>query len=161
MNWHQKTVYELLLIYAEVMKELVKRGIAMTANNPIGGYVEVLVCKGLGLERQPPGNRGFDGLDHNTDPPTRYQIKGRYDGSDRGHTGPLHDLGDQLFDYMVMVVVNTDFTVRLAHKIPYAVAWEFARYREKRGDHLLWVGAKVRAHPDVKDIADRLSIGID
>ena len=146
------------------MEELKLRDIAIAADNPAGGYAEALVCRGLGLERQRRGHPGFDGLDRSAEPAVRYQIKGRRNDNDRVHTGPLPNIGRHQFDHLVMVIFNTDFTVRRADKIPYCVvreAWEAWKRKGSSNNFIFQVTNAVRADSRVKNITDLLPDGAD
>ena len=158
-NWREMTVLKLLRTHAKAMEELVRRDIAIAADNPVGGYAEVLVCQGLGLERMPRNHPGFDGLDHNTR--KQYQIKGRRKSKSRVHSGPLRHLEERRFDYLVMVVFNADFTVHRADKIPHDVVLELAKYQKGNRYHIFWMTDAVRADSRVENITDLLPKRID
>ena len=157
-NWCEMPVLKLLRTHAKAMEELVRRDIAIAADNPVGGYAEVLVCQRLGLERMPRNHPGFDGLDANTQ---RYQIKGRRKSKGRVHSGPLRHLEERRFDYLVMVVFNADFTVHRADKIPHDVVLELANYQKGNRYHIFWMTDAVRADSRVENITDLLLNGID
>ena len=145
---------ELLQTHGAVIDELRRRGVVRTRNNPVGDYTEWLVCNRLGLEAQENSRAAFDAVDPEG---IRYQIKGRRSTETSVQFSAIRNLEDGGFHFVVAVVFDDDYSVRLAVKIPHDVVPTFARFYAHTNAHNLVLTANVVEHPNVEDISHRLA----
>lgn len=116
----------LLALYGELMRELKRRGIVRSFNNPVGDLGERFACRVLGLKIAKKSAKGYDAVDEKG---VRYQIKTRWRGA-RGwrNVVGLRDLEDRLFDRMALVILNErTYAVDWLFWFPHEVACEYAR----------------------------------
>ena len=106
-----RVVRELLRQSNAAMEGLLKMGVVRNRNQPVEGVAQVIVCACLDLmlANQP----GFDAIDADG---KKYEIKGIRTDKNNGKTSPIRD--PSLFDYLILVVVATDFRVRSIWKFP-------------------------------------------
>lgn len=156
MDWKETPTLELLQTHDTLLKELARRGVVSTRDNPLGGYAEWLVCKGLKLKGEGNSQKFYDG----TDPRTcdRYQIKGRRPGKGGRVTSPIKGLTPRGFDFVVALVFEEDFAVRHAVKVSHKQILEFsARPGEApRETYTLNLSEKFTARDDVESIKDAI-----
>ena len=105
---------ELLQAHSAVIDELICRGVVKTRNNPIAGYTDWLVCRRLGLQIHGNSQAAFDAVDREG---IRYLIKGRYDSGNAVQLSAIRNLDQHRFDFLIALVFNEDYSVRLAVKI--------------------------------------------
>ena len=74
MNLEELEVIELLRLQADVTKELKRRNIVRTQNNPLGDYTEWLVAQKMNLVL---ANNSAAGYDAKSEAGVTFQIKGR------------------------------------------------------------------------------------
>src|SRR6266852_4642241 len=74
MTFDQESVQGLLMAYSEILRELRRRNLIRSANNPIADIAETLVAVALKLELTSGSTTGHDAKDING---VRYEIKGR------------------------------------------------------------------------------------
>ncbi len=117
MHCDLMSILELLQANGKIIDQLMALEVTTTRDNPVGGYVEWLVCGGLGLRRMPNSHPGFDGIDEANG--HRYQIKSRRSEEDRPMLGGLKGLRPRGFDTLVAVILHEDYTIRHAIAIPY------------------------------------------
>ena len=150
----QMSEIELLQTHAAVIDELKDRRVAKTRNNPIGDYTEWLVCRRMGLEMQANSKKSYDAVDANK---TRYQIKGRKDNRTHVQFSSIRNLDDeQGFDFVIAVVFNDDYSIRIAVKIPHRIVRELAKRQAHTNSHILILTDKAVEHPGVTDIRQHL-----
>ena len=144
---------ELLQAHSAVIGELHRRKVVKTENNPLGDYTEWLVCNRLGLEAQGPSQAGFDATDHQG---VRYQIKGRRSEANSVQFSPIRKLEDHRFDFVIAVIFNGDYSVRLAIKVSYKAVPTLSRYRAYINGYIPIVTSKVVEQDGVVDISHLL-----
>lgn len=149
-------ITQLLAMHSAVMDELRFRNVVRTGNNPTGDYVEWLVASRLGLKLEPNSAKGVDAVD---DDGLRYQIKGRRLAlpASPAQLGVIRGLEVAHFDYLVAVVMNADWSVRWALKIPHAAIAAIATFQKHVNGHVLRVTPATLAVDGVEDISERLS----
>ena len=145
---------ELLQAHSAVIGELRRRKVVRTENNPLGDYTEWLVCNRLGLEAQGPSQAAYDAIDHQG---VRYQIKGRRSEANSVQFSAIRKLKDHGFDFIVAVVFNEDYSVRLAIKVSYDAVPVLARYRAHINGYIPIVTNKVVEQDGVVDISHLLA----
>ena len=123
---------ELLGRWASIMTDMNSRGIVRSDNNPIGDYCEFLVAAHYGVT--PEGN-STAGYDVQTPDGELIQVKGRRlrrDGRKPPHFGAVRNLDDldrPPFDHLIGLLLNRDFGVAEAWKIPIERVRHHATYR--------------------------------
>ena len=145
----QMTEIELLRTHAAIVDELIRRKVVKTRNNPIGDYTEWLVSTRMGLKLEPNSRASFDAKGATG---TRYQIKGRRDSGTHIQFSSIRNLDEQGFDFVVAVVFNDDYSIRLALKIPHRIVPEFAKYQAHTNAYNLILTDRTAEHPGITDI---------
>jgi len=126
---------KLLELYSELMEELRDRELIRTSNNPVADYAEKMAVDYMGLTRLGKEERGHDAVDKYK---RRYQIKGRRitkHNSSR-QLSVIRDLDKKLFDYLVAVIFNEDFSVNEIWKVPYRFVKENSRFSKHQNGHI-------------------------
>lgn len=124
----------LLHLYADLMDELRDRELIRSSNNPVADYAEKIAVETLHLERVRKEEKGYDAVDGRI----KYQIKGRRvtRHNDSRQLGVVRNLEDKLFDFIVAVIFNEDFSVKEIWKIPYQFIKENSRYSSIQNGHI-------------------------
>ena len=124
----------LLHLYADLMNELRDRGLIRSSNNPVADYAEKIAVETLNLERAGKEEKGYDAVGGHI----KYQIKGRritrYNNSRQ--LGVIRNLEERLFDFIVAVIFNEDFSVKEIWKIPHQFIRENSRYSTTQNGHI-------------------------
>lgn len=147
---------ELLQTHGAVIAKLRHRKVVKTENNPIGDYTEWLVCNRLGLQVQGNSKAGFDAVDPQG---VRYQIKGRRSSLNSVQFSPIRNFEKRNFAFVVAVIFNMDYSIRLAVKIAYDAVPELARYRAYINGHILILTDQAVELDGVEDISHLLAQG--
>lgn len=140
---------ELLQTHGAVIEELIRRGVAKTRNNPIGDYTEWLVCKRLKLRAQGNSQAAYDAIDREG---IRYQIKGRCVPGNAVQLSAIRNLDQHGFEFLVALVFNEDYSIRLAVKISHEAVKNLAKYRRHQNGHILTLNQSTVDHDGVEDI---------
>lgn len=132
-NMNEKT---LLRLYSDLMEELRDRALIRTSNNPVADYAEKIAVERLGLSRVGKEERGYDALDKQK---RRYQIKGRRitRHNKSRQLGVIRNLEEHLFDYLIAVIFNEDFSLNEIWKVPYRFVKENSRFSKHQNGHIL------------------------
>lgn len=127
----------LLKLYSELMEELRDRELIRSSNNPVADYAEKIAVEYMGLTRVGKEERGYDAVDRNK---RKYQIKGRRTTRHNGsrQLGVMRDLDQKLFDYLVAVIFDEDFSVNEIWKVPYRFVKENSRFSKHQNGHILF-----------------------
>ena len=148
------SVIELLQTHSAVIDELRCRGVLKTRNNPVGDYTEWLACSRLNLQGQGNSQRAFDAIDHED---IRYQIKGRRSTAQSVLLSPIRNLNQHGFDFVIAVIFNDDYSIRLAVKVNYDAVQALAKYRAYVNGHILTLTDNVVEQDGVENIGNLLS----
>ena len=140
---------ELLQTTSAVIAELRRRGVVKTNNNPIGDYTEWLVCNRLGLKVQGNSRAAFDAVDLQC---KKYQIKGRSSDNNSVQFSTIRNLEQGRFDFVIAVIFNEDYSVRLAVKILHGAVPNLARYQRHVNGYNLVLTSKAVEQDGVEDI---------
>jgi len=154
--WAGTSTRWLLSRYTYVMRELLRRGVIRTANNPIGDIAEALVAAYYGGERQRFSHRGWDVT---TPDGERIEVKAlRHTGRTRRNLSPV-----RTSDYDAVVVVEFDelFRVLGAMRFERAFVESCFPHRAHVNGRIITLTDKVRSDPRVErlPIADDLLVG--
>lgn len=149
------SVSKLLSTHSSIMDELRRRNIIRTYNNPVSDYTEWLVSSKLKLSLSQKSQAGYDAIDERG---KRYQIKGRRSTelNKSRQLGVIRDLDAKKFDYLVGVILNSDYSVKYAALIPHRLVSKLSKYSNHQNGHLLHLREKVLSERGVKDITDKL-----
>jgi hypothetical protein len=150
------SVVELLMLQSDAVAELRRRGIARTANNPIGDYTEHICCKAFGWQQA--GNSAKDADAIGSDG-ARYQVKGRrVISATRGsrQLSAIRRLPDRGFDFIAGVIFLADFSVYRAALIPHAVVGARATHIPATNSWKFYLRDDVWSLPGVQDITAHL-----
>lgn len=145
---------ELLETYAGIMADLENRDLVVNGSVE-GGVAERLVCHSLQLERAPRDNAGFDGIDRAAGG-IRYQIKGSRVQEERPRLSPIGGRQQTPFEFLVAVLFDLDFNVRLALKIPFAVIQELVGPDRSVNGYQLRITQTLQDHNNVCNISQRI-----
>ncbi len=148
---------ELFVLYAELLKELQRRQVVRSANNPVAGLAEFLLVRALGLGLAPNSTRGYDATDTHG---MRYQIKARRIRKENpsrqmGFIRGL-DKGKRPFDYLAGVLFDEHFSIYRACLIPVETIPNIATYRRRENAWRLLLRDKLWERDDVRDITSVL-----
>lgn len=125
----------LLSLYSELMEELRDRELIRSSNNPASDYAEKMAVEYMGLTRLGKEEKGYDAIDKNR---RKYQIKGRritrHNASRQ--LSVIRDLDKRLFDYLVAVIFNEDFSVNEVWRVPYRFVKEHSRFSKHQNGHI-------------------------
>jgi hypothetical protein len=134
---------DLLELYGRLMKELRRRRLVRSSNNPISDYAEKIVCEKLKLSIQKPSSKGYDAIDEKSE--TKYQIKARRLTSHNRsrQLGVIRNLDQKLFDYLIAVIFNEYFKPTEIWRIPREIIPKYARYSSHQNGHILVLTGKV------------------
>jgi hypothetical protein len=142
---------DLLATHCLVIAELQRRGILRSGNNPTGDYAEWLVSCKLGLELAGKSCKGYDATDAQK---VRYEIKARRVTPTNPSTqmSPIRDLAGAHFDFLIAVVLDRDWNVSAAVKIPHRVVPVVASFKKHVNGHVMHLGPGVFSAAGVEDI---------
>ena len=126
---------ELLQLYSGLMEILRKRGIIRSSNNPVADYAEKIATETLELTRADKEARGYDALDQDGN---KYQVKGRRitKHNKSRQLGVIRNIEEKLFDYLIAVIFDEDFTVGEIWKIAYQFVKDNSRPSEHQNGHI-------------------------
>lgn len=153
-----------LQLQAAAVEELRRRGLARTANAPLGDYAEHLFAKAFCWELTVNSAMSYDAKDNQG---TRYQIKARRlrnNVAGERQLGVMRGLPDKAFDYLAAVLFDRDFAVHRAAIIPYAAVASRARHSEHVNgwrfllEDAVWLIEGVR---DVTEAVQSAAISLD
>jgi hypothetical protein len=124
----------LLHLYADLMDELRNRELIRSSNNPVADYAEKIAVDTLHLERVGKEEKGYDAIYGHI----RYQIKGRRitKHNNSRQLSVIRNLDEKLFDFIVAVIFNEDFSVKEIWKIPHQFIKENSRYSSIQNGHI-------------------------
>jgi hypothetical protein len=142
---------DLLKLYSEIISELKNRKILRSTNNPVADYAEWLVSKAFNWKLEHNSKAGFDAID---DKGIKYQIKARrlHSSNKSRQLSVIRNLEEKLFDVLVAILFNEDFSILEAYKIPYSLIGNYARYNDYQNGHILVLKGNIL----LKQNADRI-----
>jgi hypothetical protein len=149
------SVPELIAQYVQILDALRTRGV-IRSQKVVADYAEAIVIRALALEPANEGTRGFDARDPATG--SRIQIKARQVAPGVGNlaVGPFRDLAAGLFDELVGVVFESDFSVRRALRVPLDVVRTRSIMVRYDGAARIQLGPELHADPGVRDVTDQV-----
>jgi hypothetical protein len=153
----KRSTGDLLRDWAAVMRELRRRDVIRTNNNPVGDIAEAIVHGHYGGERASFSQAGWDVL---TPEGERIQVKAARSTPTNKRTN-LSPIRDRDYDSVVAVLFDEDFQVMDALKVSREVAEELATYKAHINGHVLYINRLVAdrrvEHVDMSDAYARLN----
>ncbi len=147
-----RTTAELFRDWSAAMRELRRRGVVRTNNNPAGDIAEAIVAQHYSGTR---GSFSEKGWDVKTPDGERVQVKAmrRVAGSTRRNLSPIRD---EDYDTVVVVIFDEDFNVTEGLLLDRATVEDLFAVRKHVNGRVITVTKKLRADPRVRtiDLAD-------
>ncbi len=139
------------------MRELRKRDVVRTNNNPVGDIAEAIVAAHYSAER---GSFSQAGWDVKTPDGERIQVKAMRttETTKRRNLSPIRDAD---YDVVVIVIFDEDFRVSEGMRLSRQVVEELFEHKAYVNGRVITVTKPLREHPgvttvDLSDAADRL-----
>jgi hypothetical protein len=147
-NLANRSVRELLSLWAGTLRELRSRGVVRTFNSPIGDIAEELVSRHYGGERGSFSQKTWDV--RVGDELLQVKALWRNEGGKRTALSPVRS--DDGYDAVIVVVFDEELRVETAFRIPREVVNElFARSRHVNG-RVIRLGRRLLDDPRVERI---------
>lgn len=143
-----KTTPELLEDWAAVMRELRKRDVVRTNNNPVGDIAEAIVAAHYDAER---GSFSQAGWDVKTPAGERIQVKAMRttETSKRRNLSPIRDTD---YDAVVIVIFDEDFRVTEGLRLSRELVEELFEHKPYVNGRIITVTKTLREHPQVASV---------
>ena len=144
----------LLRTFAAVLRELRRRGVVRSYNNPVAEMAEWLGAQAFGLQLARNSSKGHDAVDASG---KRYQIKSRRVTARNRSTqlGVLRDLDTAQFDYLLAIYFSEDFEVTGAYLIEHSAVSQHALFSKAQRGHILHAKSVLLADPRCVDVTAR------
>jgi hypothetical protein len=141
---------EVLALWAAIMRELRRRDVVRTANNPIGDIAEAVVAEHYKGRRESFNNSGWDVTAPNGD---RLEVKGirLAEARTRSNLSPIP--ATSTYTHVVIVVFDADLRVTEALRAPRAAIERLYAPRAKDRARIIRLGPKLRDDPEVTPVA--------
>jgi hypothetical protein len=135
-------------VWARAMRELRRRGLIRSWNNPVADFAERLVAEQLNLALAPPVAQGYDATDRDG---LRYQIKARRitPQNKSRQLGAIRKLELEEFDVLVAAIFDEDLVLCEMWRIPREVVAEFGRWVPTLNGHRVYVRPPLTDDPRV------------
>ena len=145
------TPSELLALYIAVLKELRRRKVVRSTNNPVADYAEFLVSRAMELKLATKSTIGYDATDAMG---KRYEIKSRRITAHNKsrQLSVIRGLDNHHFDYLAGILFAEDFALQRACLVPFEVVKKEADYREHVNGWILHLRESLWELPGVRDI---------
>lgn len=141
-----RTTRELLADWSAIMRELRRREVVRTQNNPIGDIAEMIVAEHYGGIRGSFPQAGWDVI---TPEGERLQVKALRQTGARSRRN-LSPIRDAEYDAVIVVLFDEDFRVTEGLRIPRPTVEELFPHRPYVNGRVVTVTGGLRAHPDVQ-----------
>ncbi len=150
---------ELLAMFSRIMAELKQRGVVRTYNNPVADYCESLAAFALGLQLEGNSHKGYDAIDSAG---VKYQIKGRliHAPHSLNQLSVIRNLDAHEFDFLIAVLLDPNFSVLEAYKIPHSLVAKYSRYSEHQHGDILRLKGQIVEDPGIERIGNRLRVDL-
>ena len=157
MRLDQESAQGLLMLYSEILRELRRRHLIRSTNNPIADIAETLVAVALKLELTSSSTAGHDAKDIHG---VRYEIKGRRITKENKsrQLSFIRGLNKDHFDFLVGVLFDESFQVMKACIIPKSTVLKLAKYVEHVNGWRLILADSVWHEAGVQDLTGPLQM---
>jgi len=154
-NLGEFTTSDLFKYFADILDELIERGIVRTHNNPVVDYAEWLVAQSFDLSLEHNSKSGYDAINNREE---RFQIKSRrFNLNNKSRKlGVIRNYKKKGFDYLIGVLFEKDFTVREAYKIPHKIIKNYARFSKHQNGYILYLRGEILKDLKVENITQLL-----
>jgi hypothetical protein len=122
-----KNTRELLGQFCAILRELRRRGVTRSTNNPVGDIAETLVVRTLKLELVRGSTAGFDAKDASGN---RYEIKGRRITAENKsrQMSFIRNLDKNHFEFLVGVLFDQNFEIARGCIVPLKTVKSIAKH---------------------------------
>lgn len=150
-NLSESEVIDLLRLHSEINNTLRAGDVLRTSNNPTGDYAEYLAKQRMGLDLEPPNQRGYDAVDACG---FRYQIKGRRitPHNPAMQFGVVRNVDGHPFDFLIGIILNEEWSVRRAIKLTRDTFLQLAHFNEHVNGYILVWNDDMFGRPGVENI---------
>ncbi len=140
---------ELYELWSRTMRELRRRDLVRSSNNPVADIAERLAADRLGATLVGQSQAGYDAIGADG---TRYQIKSRRltPENPSRQLSFIRNLDKQPFDYLVVVLFDELLAVLGMWKLPHSIIAKHARWSGHVNGHILRADDRVLADPAVQ-----------
>lgn len=151
---------KLLQVYEAVKNRLYELEISTNHTDPVGQYAEYLVSKLYDAKKTTNATAGCDLISHDN---KRIEVKGRVsrkDGYVPKTTFRESNVIDETFDYLVYVVFDPDYNVKMAFGMTidtFKSLAEVVYYKNSTPKRILKASAKILENDEVDDLTSLLS----
>ena len=151
-SFADKSLPELMAMFAALNEELRTRKVVRSANNPTGDLAEYLFCRAFGWQQEPNSAKGFDATDENG---IRYQIKARriHSRNKSRQMSAIRDL--EGFDVLA-AVFDDDYRVLRAALVPIGIVSGNVRFSKHTNSNLFMLREQIWNEEGVVDVTERL-----
>jgi hypothetical protein len=159
--FEDKSTAELLKMSAGILRELQRRRIIDSANNPVADIAERIVIDALGLVGARKSAKGYDATDMLSG--DRYEIKARRltPRNPSRQLSFIRGLGQGNFTYLAGVLFTEDYQILRACVIPRTVVEKFAKFVPHVNGWRLILRESIWEEPGVLDITERLTAALE
>jgi hypothetical protein len=141
-------------VYSQLLNELNDREVVRTYNSPVGDYAEWLVAKKLNLVLQGNSKKGSDAIDEFSK--IRYQVKSRWErgkpSNQSRELNVIRNYNDNQFDYLIVVIFNSEFGVKVAYQIPHDLIEKYGKWNKHQNGYILTALGAVLIDSETKNI---------
>ncbi len=140
---------DLLNINKSINDELKKRNLVRTSNIT-GDLGENLFRLALGWKLEANSNCGYDATDSKG---LKYQIKTRKSESGTIQFGAIRDIENHAFDYLAILVLHEDYSVRYAALMPHQLVKKYCKHQDYTNSELpIFNLSQLQNESSVRDI---------
>ena len=140
---------ELLNLNKAVNEELKRRNLVRTANIT-GDLGENLFRLAFGWKLENNSNCGYDATDSEG---LKYQIKTRKSENNTIQFGAIRDIDHHAFDYLAILVLHEDFSVRYAALMPQQLVKKYCKHQDYTNSELpIFNISQLQKENSVKDV---------
>ncbi len=153
MDFSDKTNGELFALLANVMRELRKRDLVRTANNPVADLGERLFCSALGWHREQNQAKDFDAI---TEKQEKVQIKARRmtREKDSMRSGVIRD--KEGWDLIALAMFDADFMIKRAIIVPRQTVLRHMKWSKRQLGWYISLTQRFWREPDIVDVSKEL-----
>ena len=153
MNTEHLKLTELLNINKSITDELKKRNLVRTGNLT-GDLGENLFRLAFGWKLANNSNCGYDATDSGG---LRYQIKTRKTENTNIQFGAIRNIEKSPFDYLAVLVLNDNYSVRYAALIPQGIVKKYCKHQDYTNSELpIFNISQLQKEKSIKDVTDDL-----
>lgn len=154
MNLEELAPIDLLRLQANATKELRRRDIVRTNNNPLGDYTEWLISQKMGLTLAANSRAGYDAM---SEAGVTFQIKGRRVtlGNGSRQLSAIRNYEAKDFDWLIAVIFGEDFSIQNAYLVPHEAIGDYFPHRDHVNGRVVVMSGPIVRDGRVMDITDQ------